>query len=486
MDLSKISEFRQKNELNFNVESIPDEEKSTIFSKCMILLKNQDVENVADALTCFLILSRDPEYHKQLAENDVLSILIREAGLLPNSPERPHDSIVIALKCLSNVLFKNASAIQCLRLNHCLDTLLERCESQVKSPTDLRILQFDIKLLFLCSALESASRLEILTSHFESEFFTDFLQWSLKADYTAQPQIFNITIDMLKFIFNLCYAKRERDYDQNLYEPTFRILTTNIRDMIVKPVTPMDRKMELVSHLVNFLTSVPLSCFTELLFPPSNLDESLAKVDLHSDSNVTLALAVLVDFLEYQLDQNDMAPARAPQLLSPILTVIATASKANRTIRKYFRMIILPPLGSDVKRLPESGSTLRNRLCNRLTAKLHNDDGTAEATALLIFILCKEKVDRAVKYSGFGNFVGFLSRHGLLARSSGSSDGDDGTYSPESSDSETEEYRVLKDQVNPVTGRVEPPRQDPMEGLSEEQKEYEAIQLVNKIDKLQR
>ena len=59
-------------------------------------------------------------------------------------------------------------------------------------------------------------------------------------------------------------------------------------------------------------------------------------------------------------------------------------------------------------------------------------------------------------------------------------------FSSSSSDSETEEYRELKHQVNPITGRVEPPRCNPMEGLSEEQKEFEAMQLVNKIDQLQR
>lgn len=93
-------------------------------------------------------------------------------------------------------------------------------------------------------------------------------------------------------------------------------------------------------------------------------------------------------------------------------------------------------------------------------------------------------VDRAVKYSGFGNFVGFLSRHGLMAPSGSRSSGD--AYSSTSSDSETEDYRELKDQINPVTGRVEPPHRNPMEGLSDEQKEFEAMQLVNKIDQLQR
>ena len=79
--------------------------------------------------------------------------------------------------------------------------------------------------------------------------------------------------------------------------------------------------------------------------------------------------------------------------------------------------------------------------------------------------------------------MGFLSRHGLITSSVGHGRSD---YSSPSSDSETEDYRELKDQVNPVTGRVEPPRRNPMEGLSEEQKEFEAMQLVNKIDQLQR
>ncbi|OON23762.1 hypothetical protein X801_00327, partial [Opisthorchis viverrini] len=58
-------------------------------------------------------------------------------------------------------------------------------------------------------------------------------------------------------------------------------------------------------------------------------------------------------------------------------------------------------------------------------------------------------------------------------------------YSSASSDSETEEYKRLKDEVNPVTGRWEASRADPMEGMSEEQKEYFAMELVNNIDKLQ-
>lgn len=40
--------------------------------------------------------------------------------------------------------------------------------------------------------------------------------------------------------------------------------------------------------------------------------------------------------------------------------------------------------------------------------------------------------------------------------------------------------------INPVTGRVEEEQPNPMEGMTDEQKEYEAMKLVNMFDKLSR
>lgn len=40
--------------------------------------------------------------------------------------------------------------------------------------------------------------------------------------------------------------------------------------------------------------------------------------------------------------------------------------------------------------------------------------------------------------------------------------------------------------INPVVGCYEPPRPDPTAHMTEEQKEYEAMQLVNMMDKLHR
>ena len=45
---------------------------------------------------------------------------------------------------------------------------------------------------------------------------------------------------------------------------------------------------------------------------------------------------------------------------------------------------------------------------------------------------------------------------------------------------------ILCYSINPVTGRYETDKKDPFEGMSDEQKEYEAMKLVDAMDKLQR
>lgn len=47
-------------------------------------------------------------------------------------------------------------------------------------------------------------------------------------------------------------------------------------------------------------------------------------------------------------------------------------------------------------------------------------------------------------------------------------------------------FNVFPLRINPITGRWEEPKGNPMEEMSEEQKEYEAMRLVHDLDKLQR
>merc|ERR1711953_1558431 len=57
-------------------------------------------------------------------------------------------------------------------------------------------------------------------------------------------------------------------------------------------------------------------------------------------------------------------------------------------------------------------------------------------------------------------------------------------YSDTDTDSDTDDYVANAHKINPVTGQVVPPRRSPFEGMTEEQKEYEANKLANLIHQL--
>lgn len=88
-----------------------------------------------------------------------------------------------------------------------------------------------------------------------------------------------------------------------------------------------------------------------------------------------------------------------------------------------------------------------------------------------------------IKYTGYGNAAGLLANRGLLG-------GPDPNYTPnyssDSEDSDTEEYKQAEQNINPVLGCYQPPMPNPFENMTEEQKEYEAMKLVELMDQLNR
>ena len=123
--------------------------------------------------------------------------------------------------------------------------------------------------------------------------------------------------------------------------------------------------------------------------------------------------------------------------LSPILVSLGQMARAKKVIRKYLKSRILPPL-KDVMSRPEEGQTLRNKMVKLMT---NPNIDVKELVADLLFVLCKENVDRLIKYTGFGNAAGLLANRGLLYGGRGED------YSSESEDSETDEYRQVKDRL---------------------------------------
>lgn len=95
-----------------------------------------------------------------------------------------------------------------------------------------------------------------------------------------------------------------------------------------------------------------------------------------------------------------------------------------------------------------------------------------------LFILCKENVSRLIKYTGYGNAAGMLFQRGLL---SGGKTERSSEYSTDE-DTDTDDY--LGSEVDPITGGPQRPRVDPMAGMTEDEKEAEAVKLAAMFEQL--
>lgn len=253
-------------------------------------------------------------------------------------------------------------------------------------------------------------------------------------------------------------------------------LVAILHDLLLSETRNKDRKEEIQSHTINLLTNMPSSTYEELLVPV----EEIGKIDNplyeYEDTNVE-AVAVILEFLDKRLTPSDKFNPNMHESVAPVLICLSEMARNKRVIRKYLKTRVLPPL-KDVLQRPESGDTLRNKLVKQMTTP---DTDVKELVADFLFVLCKESVGRLIKYTGYGNAAGLLARRGLMMGGRRSDN-----YSSESEDSDTEEYLQYKEKINPVVGCYEPSKVNPLEGMSDEQKEHEAMQLVNMIDKMAR
>ncbi|KAH8408937.1 hypothetical protein KR009_004073 [Drosophila setifemur] len=400
--------------------------------------------------------------------------------------------IAEALKCLCNLVYQSSDCRkQCLR-QHCLDAILKRVASSMRHPCALEY--YDMKLLFLLTALEPAARTRLQIDLNGLTYMTKWLDDKLGEEPCGEEQL-NIICELLKVMFNVTSAP---DKSPNEYEIQSLHLTGVLRQLLLRfGEMATDKERAVVTHAINLLTNISGSCLTELTLRCSNAEEQSSQKQEKQKENDreqgararpraccslcferrnVRSLAVLLRYLRQSLAQQE-AEASSHELLSPVLTVLVKCARSDRVMRHYLREEILPPL-RDVSQRPEIGQELRNHLCRFLTlpAMILRD-----LAAELLFVLCKENVGRMIKYTGYGNAAGLFAKRGILdcRRVEGTD------YSSDSEDSDTEEYKQQQQGINPVLGCVEPgSKPSLLDGMSEEQKEYEAMQLVNLIEQL--
>ncbi|XP_077358181.1 chaperone Ric-8A [Festucalex cinctus] len=387
-----------------------------------------------------------------------------------------------ALKVLCNMVYNSTWAQERFSALRLICGLRERLSSTVTFSAPSSVQFYELRLTFLVTALrpELSAQLQqeggvsILSAALEGCLQ---VQWKEQYECTLDPAAPPISleaaqriIEILKILFNVTHRSHRQspaEADAALYRHLVAILRLC---MMRKCMTPEDTD-ELQGHTVNLLSALPLQCLDVLLLVPPEPDSEQCH-GVNMDCVQTLLL-----FMERRLEAGD----KIKEKLTPILNLLTESCRAHKETRHYIRKYVLPPL-RDVSQRPEDGCTVKSRLIRLMT---HLDTDLKHCAADLIFVLCKENVRRFVKYTGYGNAAGLLATRGLLGGMTSRTSCSETLYSSDS-DSDTEEYRRVKDRVNPVTGRVEAELPDPMEGMTEEEKEEEAKRLIRIFNKLSR
>lgn len=302
----------------------------------------------------------------------------------------------------------------------------------------------DVFLKVLERSLQFPDKLRIgLLKSAETKHFVEYTNWTLKI-------LFNI----------FCYASVKdvvKEWARHCVLLCSRVVT-------LQNVDP-----SLEQSAVDVIAVIPLSI--EFLVTKLQPEEESGAKGVYCGCDITFADTVL-RALERRLEGDD---DEETELLSTFLTVLIRLCSEVKVARRYLRLRVIPPLHAmDVERRPDEGAALRNRLIRLMMSISSSGDLAAE----FVFILCKKSVNRFVKYCGFGHAAGLLANRGILGSLNAPK------HPSDSEDSETEDYKAVEAQVNPVTGCIEPPKEDPFAGMTEEQKEYEVHRLMNDISKL--
>lgn len=453
----------------------------------MILNDNELEKYHIQCLSTIRILSRD---ESSLLRNNIVpdvccllnlahlslgNTTIMTAATTPDGFDQPFNTgvVVEALKCLCNLVFQNTDVRrECVRQN-VADLIFQRLSSS--SQTESSIELFDMKLLFLITALDTTVRSRVLIELNGLTYLIELLDEKLRSHDEFSEEQFDVLIELLKVLFNIT-SSTDKSPSENEIQSLH--LTSVMRELLLRfGAMKTERERSVVSHSVDLLTNICSSCLSELLIKCEDTAVSTDKRRIYENRDVS-ALETILRHLHYVLEENEKSSSTHKELVQPVLVVLVKCVSSNPIMRHFVRSVILPPL-RDVYRRPEEGNELRNYLCRLQTTP---NMVVKNLTYELLLVCCKKNQSRLIKYFGYGNMAGLFASAGLLdCRKAESNE-----FSSDGEDSDTDEYNTMKHAVNPVIGCYMPTPPNPMDGMTEEQKEREAEKLVQLVDQLDR
>jgi len=437
----------------------------------------------AQCLSAARILSRDRRGLDECVTESMISQLMQGAGIVEQvelAAEEEKPLQLESLKVLSNLIHQSRVVqAQCTK-NGFLSKLFGKIEGQThnsKSPGPTRM--FDFRLLFLFTALCPEQRDIAKHNHKGVSILNEALESILKSKSSMPTPVLEdseceIICEILKAVFNITVNSTVEDTKE------LSDVAVNVNRLARIGYKSEELKEKVINHSINVVTNMEdrpevlskLLKSTDLP-PPAEADV------LYSDcvmNTVTTFLALLDKRLSFTPPGSSLK-----EDITPVLSVLYNLSRGKRPARKYLKSVVLPPLKpGDLSSKPEEGDSLTSRLVALLT---NTSSDISTMVAEFLFVLCKENSARLVKHTGWGNAAGLLAKRGLLGGGRGQGQA---CYSSDS-DSDTEEFKEVRHSINPVTRVAEPEGErvkSVLEGMTEEQKEYEAVQLANMMDRL--
>ncbi|KRY54077.1 Synembryn-A, partial [Trichinella britovi] len=472
-----IFEMHRKLQFFFDFSACPlnvRQELSRLLGNCLDERADQfnDREEILDLLVLVRVLSRDKEFSDFISETKLMAYLFHFSNLQEEDFESldngPWDLEVRleAKKVLCNLLFNSEKARNVFRGYHQLLEGFKSMNFQCENAF------YDLRILFVLTCLSTVNSVPLLDEYnVLQQLYLFLLELKNSNVEPLSTTVVDLATETFKVLFTVISSGMTMQaVSANETSIFFDNLVLLCRRYLLSACECAPKHQNLISQVVNVLTL----CIPEtypLLIPVCGFD-STGNDKIYRGYDVS-ALNVILQLLSKQCDDSDTS------VMQPTLALLICIARSNRIYRKYLRHEILPPL-KDVHTRPENDVTIRGKLVRFMTSVTHVSMWVAD----FLFVLCKENVDRLVKYTGFGNAAGLLASLGMLTSAQLKNSKTDDSNCSSSTDSETEEYKQAKDLINPVLGCVETPKPNPMEGMTEEEKEHEAVQLVNQIDSL--
>lgn len=440
--------------------------------QCLFRLLTPQHKSLHTTVLCIVkSLIRDSCGLEEIVTRERFDTLVCLAGLnrsnddLSDLPPEDRQSAEMALKCLYNLSAQSEKVLG-LYCDHevALSSLIGMFSSAGFRQLDSAGQRFRVCLLSVLVTRSSQIRQKAYECTETVYALMELLEQSCVSIMSSENEKGNAQLagDLLRALYAILNNSSGKSKDKcDMTVTRDRRMTSTLCDLVLSP----SADTKLIIHSLQVLSCVPISCFSELIPADGAIDLTDTSSRIHQ--LLTLLLSLLTRCL---LQENGSS---THETLITLLMFLSHICEHFRLVRKFFKCQVLPPR-RDVTVRPGDGNDLKSALTRMMTSP-HSE--LSFLSAHFLFVLCKENVERLVKYTGYGNAAGLLASRGLMLggyrREDDSSD----------SDSDTEEYRLNVNSINPVTGIVEPERPDPMQDYSEERKIYETEKLLTAIQK---